>query len=621
MPLTGPHPSHRLAAAGPFPLPQAGEGETREARRWVRAVDPLTKTILLGWLLAAAVLCLVSASRIATLDFPDPDDAMRLAQVRDLVAGQSWWDVAQHRLNGGDFQMHWSRLVDLPLAAVLTVCDPLFGPVASTRIAVTLVPLVTLLAVMALGAVLTRRVAGEEAARQSVLLATLSVPLIYQLQPVRVDHHGWQIAAAMAAVVALFGKPDARSGAVAGASLAALVTISLEGLPITAIVTGIALLAWALDAARRPQALAMTVILPAGVLLLHVATRGPAVFAPACDAIAPIWLASLALACGSAATTILVSPRNLARRLGALAVAGTAGLATVKLGAPVCAKGPFATLDPLVYRFWYANVSEGLPVWDQVPAWAAMTIGLPISGLVGAALAWRASTGEARARWTMLIGIAGSAFALSLVVMRTGATANALALPGAAWLLHRLLTRARAVPNPARRTLATAAGFLAATPGLFAGAVFGMRGETATVPSTQVGGAPPCDPTRDIPRLATLPTATLFAPIDITPAILATTPHRAIAGGYHRNGAAMHRVIAAYLAAPDTARGLIAASGADYLVGCPGANETELYKHDAPNGLWARLERSERIGWLTPVALSGTHLLVWRVAKGKQRLS
>ena len=596
---------------------QKGSASTSSARTG----DGLTRTILLGWTLAAIVLCLVSATRIATLAFPDPDDAMRLAQVRDLIAGQSWWDVSQHRLNGGDFQMHWSRLVDLPLAAVLIVCDPLFGPATATRIAVTTVPLLTLLAVMSLGAVLTRRVAEIEAAKQSVLLAALSVPLIYQLQPVRIDHHGWQIAAVMGAVVALFGKPDARSGAVAGACLAALVTISLEGLPITAVVTGVALLAWALDPSRRAQALGLTIALPVDVALLHVATRGPAMFAPACDAIAPVWIAGLALACGGAAATILVAPRALAVRIGALGLAGAAALATVRLGAPVCAKGPFATLDPLVYRFWYVNVSEGMPVWDQVPAWAAMTVGLPISGLIGATLAWRGSEGEARARWAMLIGIAGAAFALSVVVMRTGATANALALPGAAWLLHRLLTRARAVPNAGKRTLATAAAFLAATPGLVAGAAFGMRGETAPAPSTQAAGPVPCDPPRDIPRLAALPSAALFAPIDITPAILATTPHRAIAGGYHRNGAAMRRVLAAFLAPPGAAQRLIAASGADYVVGCPGANETQLLARVAPHGLWARLERGERVAWLTPVALPGTHLLVWRVARSKQRLS
>ena len=45
-------------------------------------------------------------------------------QVRDWMAGQSWFDVVQHRLNpplGVD--MHWSRLVDAPIAAIMSVAQ------------------------------------------------------------------------------------------------------------------------------------------------------------------------------------------------------------------------------------------------------------------------------------------------------------------------------------------------------------------------------------------------------------------------------------------------------------------------------------------------------------------
>src|SRR5690606_15924396 len=103
-------------------------------------------------------------------------------------------------------------------------------------------------------------------------------------------------------------------------------------------------------------------------------------------------------------------------------------------------------------------------------------IGFPIAGLVGGVLAWRESRGEERTRWTMMLALAGLSFALSILIIRTGATANALALPGGAWLLHTLLTRARAVPSVPKRTLATAGALLAATPGLAASALFGLAG-------------------------------------------------------------------------------------------------------------------------------------------------
>ena len=35
---------------------------------------------------------------VERLRLPDSDDAMRLVQVRDLLAGQGWFDMVQHRL-------------------------------------------------------------------------------------------------------------------------------------------------------------------------------------------------------------------------------------------------------------------------------------------------------------------------------------------------------------------------------------------------------------------------------------------------------------------------------------------------------------------------------------------
>ncbi len=578
--------------------------------------DRLWPTVLIGWGVAALVLTLVSARAITHLWFPDPDDAMRLLEVRDWLAGQSWWDVSQHRLWDGHFIMHWSRLVDLPLAAMMGALDPLIGAAWSSRVTMALVPLLTLLVVIALGAELTRRVAGLERAKMAVLLAPLSVPLVYQLRPMRIDHHGWQIALALAAAVALFGKPDARTGALAGLALAALLTVSLEGLPITAAIVGVMLFAWVFDSSRREQAVAALVTLVVGVALLHVATRGPAVMAPACDAIAPVWIAALAVGALGACAAMFVPRTGAIVRLAMLAVAAAAALAVLRVNTPLCTQGPFATLDPLVYNFWYRNVSEGLPVWDQVLPWALMTVSFPIVGLIGGALAWRESSGEDRARWTMMLALAGLSFALSLFVIRTGATANALALPGGAWLLHAMLTRARAVSPVALRTLATAAALLAATPGLVASALFGLPGAAISASGEAAGPrVEGCTQGHEIADLGRLPASRIFAPVDVSPHLLAWTAHSAIGAGYHRNDESIHRVLATFLGTPAFARASVMASGARYVAGCPGANETELYKSAAPDGFWARLERGERFDWLEPVRVPGSPVLVWKVVR------
>ena len=49
---------------------------------------------LLAWLLCSAAMLWLFRGDFATLGFRDPDDAMRLVQVRDWIGGQAFWDVS-----------------------------------------------------------------------------------------------------------------------------------------------------------------------------------------------------------------------------------------------------------------------------------------------------------------------------------------------------------------------------------------------------------------------------------------------------------------------------------------------------------------------------------------------
>jgi hypothetical protein len=585
-------------------------------------MPPLARQVLLGWIVACAVLIAVAVRDVPALLFSDPDDAMRLNEVRDWLAGRSWFDVDQHRLWGGTFPMHWSRLVDVPLAATIILLRPLLGDAVATQAAVVIVPLLTLLGVMAAAAFLTRRLAGEAAARAVILLAPLSVPLVFQARPMRIDHHGWQIALALTAVAALLAskRPSWRSGAVAGLALATLLTISFEGLPISVVIVAVALLAaaWpdsgtqgATMAARRDQARALLATLLGGLILLHVATRGPLALQPACDAVAPSWLLAIGVAVAGAIGSL--SLRRPMARLAGLALSGAAALATLVAIAPTCLSGPFGMLDPLVRALWYRNVSEGMPIWEQDRAWAAMMVAGPIVGLIGSVAAWRTATGERRRRWALLTLLVAAALALSILVMRTAGTANALALPGLAVVVTGARARAHRVGMLVLRLPATVAAMLLMSPGLVVlVALSAAEAPPAPTPARSAPALAACSRNRELKVLATLPPATMFASLDTTPAILAWTPHRAIAAPYHRNNDALHRVIAAFIAPPARAEALIRASRADYVVVCPGDGEMDIYRKVAPDGLWGRLARGERFGWLAPIA-TGNAALLWRV--------
>jgi len=569
----------------------------------------LRRHIVLGWLLACLVLGLTGFRSVAGFDFGDPDDAMRLVEVRDWLAGQSWWDVTQYRMGlpGQPFAMHWSRLVDLPLAAVLVLADPFVAQATSDRMALTLVPLLTLLCAMALAAIITQQLADRETGRWAVLLIPLSPPILLQIQPMRIDHHGWQIVLALAAAAALLRARGVRDGAVAGLSLAALVTISLEGLPVAAVLAGAATLRAAWTGQHGRMVSAMAAALFAGALALHLGTRGPFAWAPACDAVAPAWLAALAAAVPGTVGAGLLGRRKL--RLAATAAAAGGALAAMLWAAPQCLSGPFATLDPLVRVAWYDKVTEGLPLWRQPFGWAAASIAMPLVGIAGAAqAAWR--QGPARGAWMLLLGWLVPLAAYACLVNRAAGTANALAVPGAAAALAAMLVRARALRSMPGRLAATAGALLIASPGA---ALAGIGGPGGSAPTTGVmSGRPMCERFGQVRALAALPPALVLAPIDLSPDLLATTGHRAVAGGYHRNTAAIGTVIRAFTAAPAFAERAVRRSGALYLVGCPGLDETREYAAVAPQGLWARLERGERFAWLQPLRIRGP-LLVWQV--------
>src|SRR3546814_15625540 len=87
-------------------------------RRWLLL-------LALFWLAAAIWLVSQKWAAIKGLALPDTDDNLRLQQVRDWLGGQGWFDLRQHRMlppEGAD--IHWSRLVDLPLAGLILLFKP-----------------------------------------------------------------------------------------------------------------------------------------------------------------------------------------------------------------------------------------------------------------------------------------------------------------------------------------------------------------------------------------------------------------------------------------------------------------------------------------------------------------
>lgn len=583
---------------------------------WLR---PIT---LLIWISCSATLLWVYRGQIAELGFRDPDDALRLVQVRDWMAGQNWFDVTQYRINppnGGP--MHWSRLIDIPIANLLWIATPLLGSAWAEKIIVAIYPLLVLgLAFFLMGGLL-KRVAGPLVAVIAVLLLAVTFPVLIQFMPMRIDHHGWQIVMAALALYASQLPSQRKGGIISGVAVALWLNISSEALPYAVLFGALYGIKYVLRADQwyRLTSYLMTLSLSSAGLML--ATHGWAEsLLIYCDAMSPayvlpLWTATLLLM----ALKAFIPDAKLANRLAITGLAGAAALVPLFMLGRACLAGPFETLDPFVYRYWYLKINEGLPLWRQSPETFALSLTGPVLGVVGYLLAIRSARREGSwGAWPELLFLAAGAVAVAFLVLRAMAVANIFMLPGNAWLLYLAVKKARAIGRAAPRIIATVAtiALVPAMPTALLANVLSEKPPQTKKDDTLQTDEEKCLSPMSLQGLAALPASTLFAPLDIGPMLLVYTHHRVIATNHHRNQVAMAKVLKAYMSMDKQARAIIAGTDADYLAYCHDRPEIRNYVKYSPTGLAARLEQGKPPAWLRPVPMrTGETIRVYRVVR------
>ncbi|QIK78522.1 hypothetical protein G7077_06025 [Sphingomonas piscis] len=381
---------------------------------------------------------------------PDPDDTMRLLQVRDLLAGQSWFDVTQYRLNPPlGAPMHWSRVVDLPIAGTILLLRPFLGQAGADLAVQLIIPFMTLAVVMLILAAITRPLLSPTGRLMAVAVAPLTVSALSQMQPMRIDHHGWQMAMGMLMVLAALQFRPRASGILAGAAAAVWLNISVEAIPMTVALGAWWGVSWLINPASHDRLRTYAVALCAVSLLLFVLTRAPSAWAvPVCDAVSSAHLAASGVVALWCAIAVRPGLAPLWKRLAVLAGGGGCALAVMWLLDAQCLRDPFANLDPLVRRYWYVGVKEGLPIWQQAPLVALAILAQPIVGITGAILAWRRDDEARRMAWLTYLALLAASILATFALARAGGLANMLALPGTAFLSLRALGWARAIEQP-----------------------------------------------------------------------------------------------------------------------------------------------------------------------------
>lgn len=583
---------------------------------------------LAAWVALSIMMLNQSWASIQTFNLSDPDDAMRMAQVRDLLGGQAWWDLLQHRINPahGGALMHWSRLVDTPIATGILILEPLLGRTGAERVVMAGLPplLGALLSVAcALG---FRNLPDRRIALIAPPIVIMMGYVVIQFRPLHVDHHGWQILFAMLLLWQALRSPTRQAGALGGLAAAALLSISIEGLPVVTLFAGLAALRWAFHARAtdRDRLCFYLAGLAAGATLLQFVTRGPSGLTDIwCDSLSAPYLVSFAVAAVAVALIALANPASRVARFLLLGGAGALAALAIVGVAPLCAKGPFATLDPVVRQYWYVSVIEGQPITSMKLHDAIFVVVPTLLGLIGTSIAWwRCDSADARRTWaTMLIALMGAG-ALSMVVMRSVSTAQVYALPGIAALLIVGVGRAQAIRFAPLRVLASAAALFLLLPMPASIVAAQLAGQLLTPKAKSDGKrhasaasfARNCLNRDTIAELQQIEPSTLVTPIDIGPSLLFWTHHSVVATGHHRNNAAMADAINSFINPPEKAEAYVRRQQADFVVFCPAAVDAHNYARANKDGLMARLLADKPPAWLEKVPFPGKPAMsVWRV--------
>ena len=586
-----------------------GEPFEAVARYW----RPL---LALGFLFLAGMMIRDRWAAIQLFGLGDTDDNMRMMQVRALLEGQGWYDLRQYRLNppyGAD--IHWSRLVDLPIAGLKLLFTPLVGGRTAELVAVTIAPLLPMLVALTALAVTVRRLVDGRALLFVIVLVFCAGSTRGMWSPLRIDHHGWQLAMLAVSLAAVTDPKRARGGVLLGIATALSFAIGMEMLLYFAIAGGVTVGRWILNREQARRLFAYGAALGGGCAFAFLVFASEANRAPVCDALSPVWLSAMVLAGAFAVVLAWLNPTGAALRLAAAAVAGAALAGAFALAWPDCL-GRLERSSPELERLWLSKVREAMPVWRHGARVAALVVTLPIAGLLGYGLMlWRHRRDPERLiPWAAVALPALLAAALLLWQTRAGPAAQLLSIPGAT----ALLWTATVWIMTQRSMLVRIAGVVVVVlvvSGLVTGSITRLFPERTSRYRQGVNLANArCPSLAALRPVAQQPRGTVLTFVDLGPRLITVTHHDAIIGPYHRNGRQIVDVMRAWRGDAANAFATVQRYRVDYVLICPNLSESTIYRAEAPNGFYGQLLRGRVPPWLAPVPLpDGSPYRMWRV--------
>ena len=553
--------------------------------------------------------------------YGDTDDAMRMVQVRDWLAGQGWYDLRALRLDPPTgVVMHWSRLVDLPIAGLIR----LFGLIAEQETAERLTRIVFPVAMQGLllvGACLCGRLlAGGFGGIIAVLLTLATGMSFIQFVPGRIDHHAPQIVLLMLMVYACLCGLDPqrpRMAALAGLCAALSLAIAIENLPFILVLMAVFPVAWALQGACMRAALVwMGAGFAASLLFVFALFQSPALWTTsACDALSAVHIRA-ALAGGTAMVFLAIFDHWRKPEVGERMLA--TGLVGLLAALPLvldrqCFLDPFHGLDPLVRELWLSHVQEAFSLpkmlsqhpgafWGWVTPWAL--------GVAAIALAAVLERGLARARFVALLALALAGCAAACYMVRSINNVSPLAVLGGVWLVARLRQACGK-----RERLGVIAILMALPPFMPMFWVLAAPVSRNADEAKRSASGAACLTAEAFTPLQGLPAGPILALPGLGPFVLLYTDHSVVAGPYHRNNHGNRLMFDVFLAPPETAREMLRVAGLRYIALCnPAVGAADLIER-APEGLAGAIAADAPLPWLRRIEAQ-TPLRLYEIVRG-----
>ncbi len=323
--------------------------------------------------LALAYLCFWNWSEFYYVytygEFRGPDDFLRMSQVHAWMNGQNWFDITAYNMvppSGGD--IHWSRLVDVPIAALIVILDVFTSFEKATYLASIIWPLMLMLITITVWTLVCDRLLENYHRWLPAFFGVLTISSINQFSAGRVDHHNIQILLFGLMVLGLVNRDRSWGDYLIGFAVAFSISIGAETLIVLILVLSVIGIEWAIGADKNGRGIfKVGLALIISSLVLYAVNFHPRdYFNTRCDANSFFFLSVFCLIglafCGLGISSFLFSKsintnKIIGRLLSGALLAGVA-LVILYLAFPDCLGDPFATMSAETKTRWLSKVSE-----------------------------------------------------------------------------------------------------------------------------------------------------------------------------------------------------------------------------------------------------------------------